>query len=145
MDHTPRQLFAMLRAELEEEVLESNTPWFCVSCYLCTVRCPQEVEITDIMYTIKTLAIAEGRSAANKARDFSESFIGYVERYGRSFEFGLATRHSLSHMPMSVPGLVELGMGMLTKGRMDMTPHKIDNIAQLQKILNRAKELEAKL
>jgi hypothetical protein len=48
-------------------------------------------------------------------------------------------------MPMSVPGLVELGMGMLTKGRMDMTPHKIDNISQLQKILNRAKELEAKL
>lgn len=145
MDHTPRQLFAMLRAELEEEVLESNTPWFCVSCYLCTVRCPQNIKITDIMYTLKTLAIAEGKSHANTARDFSESFIGYVERYGRSFEFGLATRHSLSHMPMSVPGLVELGMGMMTKGRLDMTPHKIENIGQLQKILNRAKELEAKL
>lgn len=145
MDHTPRQLFAMLRAELEEEVLESNTPWFCVSCYFCTVRCPQEVKITDIMYTLKTLAIAEGRSHANTARDFSESFIGYVERYGRSFEFGLATRHSLMHRSMSMPGLVELGMGMLTKGRLDMTPHKIENIGQLQKILNRAKELEAKL
>ena len=145
MDHTPRQLFAMLRAELEDAVLESNTPWFCVSCYLCTVRCPQNVKITDIMYTLKTLAVARGKSHANIARDFSETFIGYVERFGRSFEFGLATRHTISHMPTSLPGTVELGMGMLTKGRMDMTPHKIENINQLQKILTRAKELEAQL
>jgi heterodisulfide reductase subunit C len=145
MDHTPRQLFAMLRAELEDEVLESNTPWFCVSCYLCTSRCPQEVKITDIMYTIKTLAVSKGISHANTARDFSETFIGYVERYGRSFEFGLATRHSLYHMPTSFTGTIELGLGMLTKGRMDMTPHKIKDIHQLQKILARAKELEAQL
>ena len=145
MEHTPRQLFAMLRAELEDAVLESNTPWFCVSCYLCTSRCPQYVKITDIMYTLKTLAVAKGRSHANTARDFSETFIGYVERYGRSFEFGLATRHSLYHMPTSIPGTLELGMGMLTKGRMDMTPHKIKDIQQLQKILTRAKELEAEL
>ena len=145
MDHTPRQLFAMLRAEMEDAVLESNTPWFCVSCYLCTVRCPQNVKITDIMYTLKTLAVARGKSHANIARDFSETFIGYVERFGRSFEFGLATRHTISHMPTSLPGTVELGMGMLTKGRMDMTPHKIENINQLHKILTRAKELEAQL
>lgn len=145
MEHTPRQLFAMLRAELEEEVLDSNTPWFCVSCYLCTVRCPQDVKITDIMYTLKTLAVAEGKSHANTARDFSETFIGYVERYGRSFEFGLATRHSLAHMPTSIPGTVELGLGMLTKGRMDMTPKRIENVDQLQKILTRAKQLEAAL
>lgn len=145
MDHTPRQLFAMLRAELEEDVLDSNTPWLCVSCYLCTVRCPQEVKITDIMYTLKTLAVAKGKSHANTARDFSETFTGYVERYGRSFEFGLATRHSLAHMPTSLPGVVELGMGLLTKGRIDMTPYKIEKIEQLRKIMARAKELEASL
>lgn len=145
MDHTPRQLFAMLRAELEEEVLDSNTPWLCVSCYLCTVRCPQDVKITDIMYTLKTLAVAKGKSHANTARDFSETFTGYVERYGRSFEFGLATRHSLAHMPTSIPGVVELGLGLLTKGRMDMTPHKIEKIGQLQKIMARARELEVDL
>ena len=48
-------------------------------------------------------------------------------------------------MPTSIPGTVELGLGMLTKGRMDMTPKRIDNVEQLQKILTRAKELEAAL
>lgn len=93
----------------------------------------------------ETLAVARGKSHANIARDFSETFIGYVERFGRSFEFGLATRHTISHMPTSLSGTVELGMGMLTKGRMDMTPHKIEQTNQLQRILTRAKELEAQL
>jgi quinone-modifying oxidoreductase subunit QmoC len=43
MDHTPREIFAMILAGMREEVLKSNTFWFCVSCYYCTIRCPQEI------------------------------------------------------------------------------------------------------
>jgi len=39
MDHTPRAIFAMVRADMREEVFKSNAPWFCISCYYCTVRC----------------------------------------------------------------------------------------------------------
>lgn len=145
MDHTPRQLFAMLRAGLVGEVLASNTPWFCVSCYLCYVRCPQEIRITDIMYTLKTMAIEQGLVEVDEAQDFSETFVGYVEHYGRSFEFGLTTRHFLRHRPMSVTGLASMGMGMISKGRIDLTPHRIEGVNQLQAILNRAKQLEAQL
>lgn len=145
MEHTPRQLFAMLRAGLDQAVLESSTPWYCVSCYLCGTRCPQEIKITDIMYTLKTLAIMQGKVDVNQAADFSETFVGYVEQYGRSFEFGLATRHFLRHRPMSLAGTVAMGTGMLTKRRMDMTPHRIKGAAQLRKILKRAKQLEAQL
>ena len=60
MDHTPRLLFAMIRAGLRDEVLRSNTPWMCVSCYFCSVRCPQEIHIPDVMYAIKSIAAREG-------------------------------------------------------------------------------------
>jgi heterodisulfide reductase subunit C len=143
MDHTPRQIFAMIRADLREQVLRSNTPWYCVSCYYCTVRCPQEVHITDVMYTLKSMAIREKLYDDSTAPDFSQTFIGYVENYGRGFELGLATRHNLRHHPLQLPSMVPLGLGMLTKGRMDLAPQRIDNIAQLQAILNRAIELEA--
>lgn len=145
MEHSPRQLFAMLRAGLEEDVLASNTPWFCVSCYLCYVRCPQDIKITSIMYTLKTMAIEQGLVEVNEAKDFSETFVGYVEHYGRSFEFGLTTRHFLRHWPMSVSGMASMGIGMISKGRIDMTPHRIEGVNQLQSILNRAKQLEAEL
>ena len=42
MEHTPRGLFAMINAGMKNQVLRSNTPWYCVSCYYCTVRCPQQ-------------------------------------------------------------------------------------------------------
>ena len=143
MDHTPRQIFAMIRADMREQVLRSNTPWYCVSCYYCTVRCPQEVHITDVMYTLKSMAVREKYYDDSTAPDFSQTFIGYIETYGRSFEFGLATRHNLRHRPLQLPAMVPFGLGMLTKGRMDLTPQHIDNIQQLQAILAKAIQLEA--
>lgn len=132
----------MIRADMREEVLRSNTPWYCVSCYYCTVRCPQEVHITDVMYTLKGMAIHEKLYNDSTAPDFSQTFIDYVEDFGRSFEFGLATRHNLRHRPLQIPTMVPLGLGMLTRGRMDLTPQRIEQIEQLQAILSRAIELE---
>lgn len=141
MDASPRRLFAMLMADMDDEVLSSNTPWYCVSCYYCTVRCPQDIPITDIMYTLKQTAIQAGKYSENAHAKFSESFIGYVEQYGRSFEFGLATRFQLSHQPLSTIRKGGLGFQMLRKGRLHRTPARIKNMPQLNAILNEAKSI----
>lgn len=148
MDHTPRALFAMINADMVDKVLSSNTPWYCVSCYYCMVRCPQEIHITDVMYTLKRMSIQEGlfqKSTASDAPGFSQTFIDYVENYGRSFELGLATRYHLSYHPMDMMKMAPMGLGMLRKGRMDLTPKKIKGLDQLKSILAKAKELEARL
>lgn len=142
MDHTPRQIFAMIRADMESEVMASNTPWYCVSCYFCMVRCPQEIHIPDIMYTLKSLAIGANLYDERAAPDLADTFVGYVEHYGRSFEFGLATRHYLRHQPLKLLGKAQMGLGMLTKDRLELTPTRIDKIDQLRAILQRAKEIE---
>ena len=142
MDHTPRQIFAMIRADMKERVLRSNTPWYCVSCYYCRVRCPQEVHIPDLMYTLKHMAIDAGLVQDNTAPDLSNTFVHYVENNGRSFEFGLATRHYLKHHPLSLVGKAAMGLEMFSKGRMDWRPEKIEQIEQLHAILDRAKEIE---
>lgn len=143
MDHTPRMLFAMIRAGMREEALKSNTPWMCVSCYHCVVRCPQDVHITDVMYTLKSMAIRAKLYQDSTAPDFSQTFVDMVENYGRSYELGLATRHYLKHFPLRLPGMAPMGMGMISKKRMSITPRRIDGIEQLRTILARAKELEA--
>jgi heterodisulfide reductase subunit C2 len=142
MDHTPRMLFAMIRAGFRDEALSSNTPWICVSCYHCVVRCPQGVHIADVMYTLKSMAIRAKLYQDSTAPDFSQSFVDNIEKYGRSYEFGLATRHYLKHFPLRIPGMAPMGLGMLTKQRMDISPRKIENIDQLHAILDRAKEVE---
>ena len=65
-----------------------------------------------------------------------------VETFGRSYELGLATRHYLRHFPLRLPGMLPMGFGMITRGRMALTPKRIRNMDQLKKILTRAKQLE---
>jgi heterodisulfide reductase subunit C len=143
MDDTPRRLIAMILANMEDDVLSSNTPWYCVSCYYCTARCPQQIPITDLMYTLKRMAIANGLYHKDAHVDWSNSFIGYVERYGRSFEFGLATRYHLTHHPLDAIRKSGLGLDLLRKGRFSVTPERIKNLPQLTVILNKARQIAA--
>lgn len=142
MDHTPRMLFALVRAGMREQALESNTPWMCVSCYHCVVRCPQNVHITDVMYTLKGMAIRAKLYKDAKGPHFSRTFVAMVETYGRSYELGLATRHYLRHFPLRLPAMAGTGIGMLARRRMSFRPRTIEGIDQLHAILARAKALE---
>lgn len=142
MDHTPRTLFAMISAGMKEQVFRSNTPWYCVSCYYCTVRCPQEIHITDLMYTIKRLSVKEKGYEDSNAADFSKTFIYWVENFGRSFEIGLAGWHMIRHNPLGVFKIAGMGVGMVSRGRFAFTPTRIKEIDSLKAILSKAKELE---
>jgi heterodisulfide reductase subunit C len=146
MDHTPRAIFAMLRAGMRDEVMKSNTPWMCVSCYYCTVRCPQDIHITDVMYTLKNMALQSKMVKDSTASDFSRTFISYVKNYGRSFEIGLAGIQNITHLRLAtrLPNMVPMALGMLIKrGMSPMPPKRIKGMNDLKKILKRAEELEA--
>src|SRR3989337_4396957 len=73
MDRTPRHLFAMISAGMRDEVLRSNTPWYCVACYYCTARCPKDIPITDLMYSLKRMAVREKLYDDRDAPDSSKS------------------------------------------------------------------------
>ncbi len=61
---------------------------------------------------------------------------------GAAIELGLATRFNLRHHPLSLPAMAPMGMGMLKRGRMGLTPERIQDMPQLTRILERAKALE---
>ncbi len=145
MDHTPRALFAMIKAGMVDQVLSSNTPWYCVSCYYCTVRCPQEVHVTDLMYTLKRYSIQEQsyrQSSSPDAPPFSQKFIFFVENFGRSYELGLASWYHFMQHTLDMPTIMPMAIGLLRKGRIDITPNKIKDTDGLKAILAKAKELE---
>jgi heterodisulfide reductase subunit C len=143
MDHTPRQIFAMMSAGMRDEVFHSNTPWYCVSCYFCTVRCPKEIPITEIMYALKRMAVQQGVYDDSKAPDFSKTFMSWVEDYGRSFELGLMGQHMIRHNPFGAFKIADMAVGLVTKGRMAFAPTRIKGMVGLKRILAKAKQLEA--
>ena len=50
----------MLRLGLGQRVLESQSIWFCTSCYSCTARCPREIKISDAMLSLRSLVVDRG-------------------------------------------------------------------------------------
>ena len=141
MEYTPRTLFALIAAGQRDRVLSANTMWCCVSCYACTTRCPQNIPITEIMYALKRLSLREGLTAKTDAPALARTFTGLLEKYGRSFEFGLASRYYLFNKPMAMLKMGPLGLSMFTRGRMSLVPAKIRQLDQLHAIIKKAREL----
>ena len=143
MEHTPRTIFALINAGERERVLSANTMWACVSCYFCTTRCPQEIPITDVMYALKRMSIAQRLYHDTDAPALAKAFTDFVDKYGRSFELGLATSYHLLNRPLQAMKMGPMGLAMFRRGRMALTPSKIKNLGQLQAIIRKAKELSA--
>ncbi len=144
MDHTPRQLFAMIDAGDREEVLNSNTPWWCVSCYACMTRCPRNVPITDLMYTLKRMQLAEGKAQRELGPVLARKFTNFVDHFGRVYELGLALGFHVPYRTMAVTKMGPMGAQMFFKGRMAILPSKIKRTDQLQAIVRKARELGGK-
>ena len=141
MDHGPRKIFSLIRAGFRDEVLRSNTIWYCSSCYTCAVRCPKNIKITDVMYALKRLAVAEGKTKGKKAVVLSRNFARMVNTYGRNHETELMARYILEAEPHHVFKFIPQGWRLFSNGRLPLLPHRIKNIAQLRKILKRVDEL----
>jgi heterodisulfide reductase subunit C len=141
MDYTPRRLIALVNAGQREKVLSANTMWCCVSCYACTTRCPQNIPVTDVIYALKRISLRNGLAKGTDAPALAKTFTDLLERYGRSFEFGLASRYYLFNKPLSMLRVGPLGLSMFTKGRMSLVPTKIRQVRQLHAIVNKARQL----
>ena len=144
MDHTPRQLFAMIDAGDKEAVLNSNTPWWCVSCYSCKTRCPREVPITDIMYTLKRMQLKAGKANKELGPVLARKFTNFVDQFGRVYELGLAMSFHVPYRPLAVTKMGPMGSKMFMRGRMAILPSKIKRTKELQAIVKKARQLGGK-
>jgi heterodisulfide reductase subunit C len=141
MDHSPRELIAALRAGQVEKVLTSNTPWFCTSCYYCTVRCPSLIPITEMMYTLKNTAISTGYIAEDAgSKVLYTTFVDNVNKTGRLHEMGLMVRVILKTKMRKLLSWAPLGIKLYFKRRMSLFSEKIKNIDQVQAILKVCEE-----
>ena len=140
MDHTPRQVMALTREDFKSEVLRSRTIWLCASCYACTVECPQEIRITDIMYELKQRAIHEGIYPKRfpipiLAHDFSEM----VRKNGRITEMILVIKLFLKTSWIAALGNWRLGIDLMRTGRFSLATEKIkrhEDIGRMMEVID---------
>jgi heterodisulfide reductase subunit C len=136
MDFSPRQVMALVRADFKREVLTSNTIWLCASCYGCTVECPRQIRITDIMYALKQMAIKEGVYPRKMpipilAREFTRMVVSK----GRITETLLVMRLFLKANWRAVLSSWRLGLGLITTGRFVLKSERIERRSELATML----------
>ncbi len=136
MHHTPNELFRLIQLGDRETVLASNAFWFCVSCYTCSVRCPNDIDIAHVMDTLRELSLHEGFAPAlPQAHAFHELFLDCVRRSGRVSELELMARYNLTlRRPFA---RAALGWELWRKGRLELWPRRTKELRQL---FARAKE-----
>lgn len=143
MDITPRQTVALFRSGHLQDILNSRTIWICASCYSCTVRCPSGIQVTDMMYALKRLAIEKEMYPPNfPVHALSEAFIGNIYKYGRNFEMGLVLKYFLKTGPTKLLGNAGFGMKMMSRGRISIKPNSIRKINEVRAIIERARQME---
>ncbi len=140
MDYNPRQLVRMVQLGLKKEVLNSNTIWICTTCFSCSVRCPRGIRPTELMETLKPIAIAEG--VKNKNERFDGVFSDVVRKNGRASEFLLISRYSLREPEMIKQA--PFGLSLFSKGKLPLTIDKMENTRELDTIFKLGEKAEKK-
>ncbi len=151
-DHTPQEIFMMIRAGKREEVLTSESMWMCTSCYNCITRCPRGLPITHIMHGLASYANRLGIAhKKNPTRRFAKIFWDNIASSGRVNELSLSIK--LYFMDGIVSGIKKglqmmgVGISMVRTGRLDpmaLISHKgIKDTKGLKAMLKKAKEIES--
>ena len=138
MDHTPRRLIGMINAGMKDEVLASNTYWTCASCYYCSVRCPAEIDIAEMMYALKRYSMWKGEHKEGLVGPvFSEAFVKMIVNSGRSYEpiLGIAYLPMFSPRDIVLEGL--MATGLVLSGKLPLLPKSVKRLKNLQQVVRR--------
>ncbi len=143
MDYTPRRIIAMVREGFKDDVLHCHTIWLCASCYSCTVDCPREIKITDVMYALKQEALAQGVYPKHfPIPVLAREFFRGVERYGRSSEGLLMMKFYLKTNPLGALRNLPVAWRLWRTGRLSMWQERTRSKETVRTLLQAVRKAE---
>ena len=136
MDLLPNQIIRMVQFGFREKVLTSHTIWICASCYTCSVRCPNDIDIAKIMDTLRQVALdSEIKPAERDIPVFHSVFLDSIKSKGRIHELGLIWQYKIKTRDFMKDAA--LGWKMVKKGKIKLLPSKFGGGREIKGIFNR--------
>lgn len=135
MDLLPNQVLRHIQYGHRERVLGSKTIWICASCYTCSVRCPNDIDIAKIMDTLRHLAIRSGSKSGEKDIPvFHSLFLEEIKSKGRIHELSLILRFKSKTRDF----LKDAGLGwkMFRLGKIRLFPSSFRGGKEIKEIFN---------
>ena len=138
MDYYPHQIMRMVQLGVKERVLSCSTIWLCAACETCATRCPNEIELVNVMDTLREMALEEGVEVKEKEIvSMHKTFLSMVKFLGRQHEISLLVLLKIKTKEFLKDMI--LGMKMFLKGKLKILPHKIKGVEEIKGIFERSK------
>lgn len=122
-EYPPRKIIAMIRAGKREEVLSSSSVFNCVTCYLCTVRCPRGIKPAQLVHAVEAIAEREGYKPKTPTLKLFRSLRNSMRR-GRIWELGMALEFYLPSNILRGLSSLPLALSLVSRGLMPISPPK---------------------
>ena len=120
MDYKPHQVIQMVNLGLAGELLSCRTIWVCASCYSCSTRCPNSIDIAKVMDTLRSISARSGAVSGEKNISMFHKFFLTLTKYtGRTWEPGFSLYEMKSG---GLGGFMGWGMKAFLRGRLGLFP-----------------------
>ena len=138
MDLYPHEILKYVQLGAKEKVLGSSTLWVCASCEACATRCPQEIEIVQVMDLLRRMAKEEG-VVMEKGPVLNDVFLDAIRKRGRVHELSLILdlKRKTGKLLSLNKDEMRLGLEMFRHGKLKLLPTKIQETDVMQKLFSR--------
>lgn len=135
MTYRPNGVIRLVQFGLKSEVLECSDIWLCLGCNTCSTACPMAIDIAAVMSALREMAIEEGvRIAEPGIFNFHQEVLNSIQKYGRTHKLEIMMRYKLGQRDFFSD--MDMGLRMLAKRKLELTPSKIVNKKQIQKLFS---------
>jgi len=142
MEYPPRKMIALIRAGMRDRVLASSSMWNCLSCYMCTVRCPRGVKPTELAHALESLAEKQGyKVRGTNTPTMYRSFVDSIKGNGRVHEFGMMLKYYLTTNPLAALKMLTVDLALFLHKRMPLLPKKVKGKEDLSLMLRKFREV----
>ncbi len=144
MDLTPRHMWRLVLMGQTTEVLASRTFSLCSACYMCTLRCPRGLPLTEAIGRLKQLAGTRHLSHLRAGDLFYQNFVASVRRHGRVQEMEFMSLYFAQMLDPRLPlRYTSLGMRLMRRGKVALKA-PWGGGQGLQKLFDKVAEMEGR-
>jgi len=138
MDYKPNQIMQMVSLGMKDRVLSSKTIWVCASCYTCSTRCPNDIDVAKVMDWLRQTARREGVTPAEKEIPlFHDAFLHSIRTHGRVHELGMIAGYKRKTGKFLDD--FKLGWKMFAKGKLRLWPSRIRRKKEVAALFTKSK------
>ena len=145
MEFKPSAVIRLIQYGESERVLKSHAIWLCVSCMTCGVRCPNQVDMSVVMDTLREMSCERGHALVAEKRVvmLHQEFVRSIKFWGRLHE----ATFFMAYMARSLDLLSNMASGitLMSKGKIPLLPRAIKGVKGLRRMYGEAYKTKGQL